>query len=143
MSILLTAYCKNELTELSKSMQKEFEYMLSFSDPKVLEAKKRQIKRVEHITELMEAVNERYTDKDIIINKLQACLLHYCVTPEEVENFISKPLAECVKLATTIREPLDLINYESFPKFVKTLAATVNRAEFEELRRVHGGKVNL
>lgn len=138
MSILLTSYCQNELQSLLDSMQKEFEYMLSFSAPNVLEAKKRQIKRIEYIMELMDSVNQRYAEKDEMIQKLQACLLHYCVTPEEVDYFISKPLPECVKLAATQREPLDLIKYESFPRFVKTLAATVNRTELEEFRRVHG-----
>jgi hypothetical protein len=53
-----------------------------------------------------------------------------------VDQFIAKPLVECVKLATTQREPLDLINYESFPRFVNTLATVVNRAELEEFRRI-------
>ena len=141
MSNLLTSYCQNELNELHASMQREFEYMLKFAESNVLEAKKRQMKRIEYIAELITAVSERYAERTEVMSKLEACLLHYCVSPDEIEYFISKSLSECKALATTKRDPLDLINYESFPKFVKTLASTINRAELEEFRKVHGFKI--
>ena len=81
------------LTELAESLQKEFEYIVSYtSDPKVLQAKKNQISSLNLIINDQEKTLKAAINSFELQEKTELCLMHFGVSYSEYKEFLKHDL---------------------------------------------------
>jgi len=90
----------NVLTDLAASLQKEFEYMFSYtSDEKVLKAKRKQIEKLTFIIndqkKVLNATFSLFENQE----KTEYCLINYGVSILEYQLFLTKPLNLIIEMA--------------------------------------------
>jgi len=139
------------LNEMAVSLQKEFEFMFSYtSDEKTLKAKQNQIKKIRFlIMDQNEILNNTFKIFEQI-EKAEYCLINYGVSRFEYELFLNKPLKHITEMAkqnkkeNTVQLPLifrENVNYDQLKteKEIKTAVKPVyNLTQLKQMAQTAG-----